>query len=157
MDCHTPDSSVLHCLLEFVQIYVESVKPSNHLILCHPFPFLPLIFPSINVFSTEWALWSRWPKWSFSFSISCSKEYLGLISFRSDWFDLFAVQWILKTPPAPQLESISPSVLSLLCTWLLEKPWLWLYGPLQARLTSLLFNTLSMFVIAFLSRSKCVF
>ena len=157
MDCSTPDSSVLHYLLEFAQIYVhwvsDAIQPSHSL---PPLPFLPLIFPSISVFSVEWALWSRWPKY-WSFSISCSNEYSGLISFRGDWFDLFAVQGILKTPPAPQLESINLSVLSLLCTWLLEKPWLWLYGPLQARLMSLLFNTLSMFIIAFLPRSKCVF
>ena len=68
---------------------IESVMPSNHLILCHPLLLLPLIFPSIRVFSNESVLCIRWPKyWSFSFKISPSNEYLGLISFRIDWFDL---------------------------------------------------------------------
>ena len=75
---------------------VESVIPSNHLILCHTL-LLPSIFPSIRVFSNESALLTRWPKyWSFSFSISPSNEYLGLTSFRMDWLDLLAVQGILK-------------------------------------------------------------
>ena len=73
--------------------------PSNHLILCHPL-LLPSIFPSIRVFSDESALRIRWPKyWSFSFSISPSNEYSGLISFRMDWLDLFAVQGTLKSSP----------------------------------------------------------
>ena len=75
----------------------ESVMPSNHLILCRPLLLLPSIFPSIRVFSNESALPMRWPKyWSFSFSISPSNEYSGLISFRIDWFDLLAVQGTLK-------------------------------------------------------------
>ena len=77
---------------------IESVMPSNHLILCHPLLLLPSIFPSIRVFSNESALLIRWPKyWSFSFSISPSNEYSGLISFRMDWFDLLAVQGTLKS------------------------------------------------------------
>ena len=76
---------------------IESVMPSNHLTLCHPLLFLPSIFPIIRVFSNESALHIRWPKyWSFSFSISHSNEYSGLISFRMDWLDLFAVQGTLK-------------------------------------------------------------
>ena len=76
----------------------ESVMPSNHLILCRPFLLLPLIFPSIRVFSNESALCIRWPKyWSFSFSISPFNEHSGLISFRMDWLDLLAVQGILKS------------------------------------------------------------
>ena len=76
----------------------ESVMPSNHLILCHPLLLLPSIFPSIRVFSNESALRIRWPKyWSFSFSISPSNEYSGLISFRIDWFGLLAVQGTLKS------------------------------------------------------------
>ena len=76
----------------------ELVMPSNHLILCHPFLLLPSIFPSIRVFSNESALRIKWPKdWSFSFSISPSKEHPGLISFRMDWLDLLAVQGILKS------------------------------------------------------------
>ena len=76
---------------------IESVMPSNHLILCHPLLLLPSIFPSIRVFSTESVICIRWPKfWSFSFSISPSNEYSGLISFRIDWLDLLAVQGTLK-------------------------------------------------------------
>ena len=76
----------------------KSVMPSNHLILCHPLLLLPSIFPSIRVFSNESVLPMRWPKyWSFSFSISPSNEYLGLISFRIDWFYLLAVQGTLKS------------------------------------------------------------
>ena len=75
---------------------IESLMPFNHLILCYP-PLLPSVFPSIRVFCNESALCIRWPKyWSFSFSISPSNAYSGLISFRIDWFDLFAVQRTLK-------------------------------------------------------------
>ena len=78
---------------------IKSVMPSNHLILCpHPLLLLPSIFPSIRVFSNESVLCIRWPKfWSFSFSISPSNEFSGLISFRIDWFDLLAVQGTLKS------------------------------------------------------------
>ena len=77
---------------------IESVMPSNHLILCHPLLFLLSIFPSIRVFSNEWVLCIRWPKyWSFSFSIYPSSENSGLISFKIDWFDLLAVQGTLKS------------------------------------------------------------
>ena len=77
---------------------IESVMPSNHLILCHPLLLLPSIFPSIRVFSVESALCIRWPKyWSFSFNISSSNEHSGLISFRMDWLDLLAVQGTLKS------------------------------------------------------------
>ena len=77
---------------------IESVMPSNHLILCHSLLLLPSIFPSIGVFSSESALHIRWPQyWSFSFSISPSNEYSGLISFRMDWLDLLAVQGTLKS------------------------------------------------------------
>ena len=76
----------------------ESMMPSNHLILCHPHLLLPSIWPSIRIFSNESALCIRWPKyWSFSFSISPSNEYRGLISFRMDWLDLLAVQGTLKS------------------------------------------------------------
>ena len=76
---------------------IELVMPSSHLILCHPLLLLPSIFPSIRVFSNESVLHISWPKyWSFSFSISLSNEYLGLISYRIDWFDLLAVQGTLK-------------------------------------------------------------
>ena len=79
-------------------MFIESVMPSNHLILCHPLLLLPSILPSIRVFSNEPTLRVRWPKyWSFSFSISPSKEHLGLISFRMDWLDLLAIQGTLKS------------------------------------------------------------
>ena len=79
-------------------MFIESVMPSNHLILCCPLLLLPSIFPSIRVFSTESALHIRWPKdWSFSFSISPSNENPGLISFRMDWLDLLAIQGTLKS------------------------------------------------------------
>ena len=77
---------------------IESMMPSNHLILCHPLLLLPSIFPSIRVFSNESVFCIRWPKyWSFSFSISPSKEHPGLISFRMDWLDLLAIQGTLKS------------------------------------------------------------
>ena len=96
MDCTMPGSSVLHYLLEFMSI--ESVMLSNHLILCRPLLLLPIISPSIRVFSNETALHIRWSKyWSFSFSISLSNAYSGLIYFRIDWFDLPAVQGTLKS------------------------------------------------------------
>ena len=83
-------------LLELMSI--ESVMPSNHLILCHPLLLLPPIFPSFGVFSNESVLRIRWPKyWSFSFSISPSNEYSGLSSFRMDWLDLLAVQRTVKS------------------------------------------------------------
>ena len=87
--------TVSRSLLKLISI--ELMMPSNHLILCHPLILLPSVFPSINVFFNELALCIRWPNyWSFSFNISPSSEYSGLISFRIDWFDLLAVQGILK-------------------------------------------------------------
>ena len=104
VDCSTPGLPVHHQLLEFggqphVKLMsIESVMPSNHLILCRPLLLPPSIFPSIRVFSNESALHIRWPKyWSFSFNISPSNEYPGLISFRMDWLDLLAVQRALKS------------------------------------------------------------
>ena len=99
MDCTTLGLPVHHQLLEFTQTHVHwLVMPSNHLILGHPLLLLPSIFPSIRVFSNVLALCIRWPRyWSFSFSISRSNEYSGLISFRIDWFDLPAVQGTLKS------------------------------------------------------------
>ena len=98
-------------------MFIESVMPSNHLIVCYPL-LLPLIFPSIRVFSNESALRIRWPKyWSFSFSfnISSSNEYSGLISFKIDWLYLLAVQGTQDSSPIPQFKSISSFALSLLC------------------------------------------
>ena len=99
MNHSTPGLPVHHQLPEFTQIMsIESVMPSNHLILCRPLLLLPSIFPSIRVFSNESAVCTRWPKyWSFSFNISPSNEHPGLISFRMDWLDLLAVQGTLKS------------------------------------------------------------
>ena len=94
---------------------IQSVMPSNHLILCRPLLLPPSIFPSIRVFSSELVLQIRWPKyWSFSFSISPSNEYSGLISFRIDWFDPCSPRDSQESSPTPQFKSISSSVLSLL-------------------------------------------
>ena len=107
---------------------IESVMPSNHFILCCPLLLLPSVIPSIRVLSNESVLCIRWPKyWSFSFSISASSEYSGLISFRMDWLDLLAVQGTLKSLLqhhsskffSAQLSSQSNSHIH---TWLLEKP-----------------------------------
>ena len=96
-------------------MFIESVMPSNHLILCCPLVLPPSIFPSIRVFSNESVLRIRWPNyWSFSFNISPSNEYSGLISFRINWFNLLAVQETLESSPAPQFKSINSSALSLL-------------------------------------------
>ena len=110
MDCSTPGLPVLHHLPELAQTHVHSVTDANHLILCRPHLLLPSIFPSIRVFYNELALCNRWPKyWSFSFCISPSNEYSGLISFRIDWFDLSAVQGTLKS--LLQYHSLKASVL----------------------------------------------
>ena len=94
---------------------MEPVMPSSHLILCHPLLLLPTIFPSIRVFSKELVLHIRCPKcWSFSFSINTSNEYSGLVSFRMDWVNLFAVQETQGSSPTPQFKSINSSVISLL-------------------------------------------
>ena len=113
MDCSTPGFPVHHQLLELTQtMSIESVMPSNHLILDHPI-LLPSIFPSIRVFSNESVLCIRWPKyWRFSFSISPSNEYSGLISFRMDWLDLLAAQGTLKS--LLQHHSSKASILQIL-------------------------------------------
>ena len=98
MDCSTPAFLVLHSLPVLAKLMlIESAMPSNHLVFCHHL-LLPSIFPSIGVFSNELAFHIRWPKhWSFSFSISPSNDYSGLISYRIDWYDLLAVQGTLKS------------------------------------------------------------
>ena len=94
---------------------IKPMMPSNHLVLYHPLFLPPSIFPSMRVFSNESLLHITWPKyWSFSFSISPSNEYSGLIFFKMDWFDLLAVQGTLKSSPTPQFRSINSSVLSFL-------------------------------------------
>ena len=117
MDCSLPGSlSITNSWSLFKLMSIELVMPSNHLILCHPLHLPPSILPSIRVFSNESPLLIRRPKyWSFSFSISPSKELPGLISFRMDWLDLLAVQRTLKASSAtPQFKSISSLALSFL-------------------------------------------
>ena len=95
---HQASLSIINSRSSLRLTSIESVMPSNHLILCRPLLFLPSTFPSIRVFSNESALRIRWPKyWSFSFNISPSNEYSGLISFRMDWFDLLTAQGTLKS------------------------------------------------------------
>ena len=141
---------------------IESVMPSNQLILCCPLLFLPSIFPSIKVFSNESALRIRWPKyWSFNFNISPSNEYSGLISFRIDWFHLLAVQQTCKS--LLQHHSSKASVLQHSAIFMDQLSHLFMTTGKTRALTiqtfvgkvmSLLFNMLSRFVIAFLPRSK---
>ena len=132
--------------------------PSNHLILCHPLLLRPSIFPSITVFSNGSVLHIRWPKYcNFSFSISPSNEYLGLISFRIDWFDLLAVQGILKS--LLQHHNLKASILQLSAFFMVQSVQDWKNHNLTVKtsvgkVTSPLFNTLSRFVIALLPRSK---
>ena len=109
-----PGFPVLQYLSEFTQTHVESMMPFNHLILCHPLLLLPSIFSSIRVFSNELALQIRKPKyWSFSFSISPSNEYLRLVSFTTDCFDLCSPRDSQESSPVPQFESINSLALSL--------------------------------------------
>ena len=143
---------------------IESVMPSNHLILCRPLLLPPSIFPSIRVFSNESALCIRWPKyWSFSFNISPFNEHPGLISFRMDWLDLPAVQRTLKS--LLQHHSSKASILQCSAFFIVQLSHLYMTtGKTIAliRLTfvdkvmSLLFNMLSRLVITFLPRSKCL-
>ena len=146
-------------------ISIESVMPSNHLILCHTLLLLPSIFPSIRVFSNESVLRIRWPEyWSFSFSINPSNEYSGLISFRIDWFDLLEVQGTLKN--FPQHHSSKASILQCTAFFMVQHshPYIttgktialtrWTF---DSKVMPLLFNMLSRFVIAFLPRNKCFF
>ena len=138
--------------------------PSNHLMLCHPLFLLPLIFPSIRVFSTESVLPSRWPKyWSFSFSISPSNEYSGLISFRIDWLDFLEVQGILKS--LLQHHSSKASILWCSAFFIVQLSHPYMTTGKTIALTrwtsvgkvmSQLFNMLSRLIIAFLPRSKCL-
>ena len=169
MDCSTPGLPVHHQLPKFTQIHVHWVHwwhhlPSNHLILSHPLLLLPSILPSIRVFSNESVLRIRWPKyWSFSFSISPSNEYSGLISFRMDGLDLLAVQGTLKS--LLQHHSSKASILRCSAFFIvqLSHPYMttgkaialtrWLFVD---KVMSLLFNMLSGLVITFLPRSKCL-
>ena len=159
--CQAPLSSTISwSLLKFTSI--ESVMPSNHLILCHPLLLLPSIFPSIRVFYSESVLHIRWPKfWSFSFNIRPSNEHPGLISFRMDWLHLLTVQGTLKS----LLKHHSSKASILLCSALfiiqLSHPYMttgktialtrWTF---VGKVMSLLFNVLSRLVKTFLPRSK---
>jgi len=138
---------------------IKSVMPSSHLILCHPLLLLPPIPPRIRVFSNESILCMRWPKyWSFSFSISPSKEIPGLISFRMDWLDLLAVQGTLKS--LLQHHSSKASILrhSAFFTAQLSHPYMTTGKTIAfvGKVISLLLNMLSRLVITFLPRSKCL-
>ena len=114
MDCSMPGFPVHHQLPELI-MSIESVMPSNYLILCHPLLLLPSIFPSIRVFSNESVLLIRWTEYgSFSSNISPSNEYSGPISFRIDWFELFAVQGTQESSQTPQFKSINSLALSFL-------------------------------------------
>ena len=150
---------LLWSLLKLMSI--ESLVPSNHLILCCPLLLLPSIFPSIRVFSNELNLHIRWPKyWSFSFSISPSNEYSELISFRTDWFDLLAVQETLKSLLQHHSSKASVFWCSAFFMMQLSHPYMttgktialtrWTF---VGKVISLFFM-LSRLVIAFLPRSK---
>ena len=143
---------------------IESVMPSNHLILCHPLFLLPSIFPSITVFSNESALHIRWPKyWSYSLHISPSNEHPGLISFRMDWLDFLAVQGTLKN--LLQHHNSKASILQHSSFWIVQLAYPYMTTGKTIALTrwtfvgkvmSLLFNMLSRLVITLLPKSKLV-
>ena len=163
MNPSTPGLPVHHQLLESTKpMSIESVIPSNHLIICRPLPFLPSIFPSIRVFSNESALYIRWPKdWSFSFNISPSNEYPGLISFRIDWLDLLTVQGTLESLLQHHCSKASILWHSAFFTVQLSHPYMTTGKTIAlatrtfvGKIMSLLFNMLSRLVITFLPRSK---
>ena len=159
MNCSTPDLPVHH---QLKPMSIESVMPSNHLILCQPHLLLPSIFPSIRVFSNESTLCIRWPKyWSFSFNISPSNEHPGLTSFRMDWLYLLAVQGTLKS--LLQYHSSKASVLRHSGFFIVQLSHPYMTNGKTMALTrwtfvdkvmSLLFNMLPMLVITFLPRRK---
>ena len=159
---HQASLSITNCRSLPKLMSIELVMPSNHLILCHPLLLLPSIFPSIKVFSNESALCIRWPKyWNFSFNISPSNEYSGLISFRMDWFDVLAVQGTLKN--LIQHHSSKTLILRLSAFFIVQFSHAYMTTGKTIALTrwtfvdkvrSLLFNMLSTLVITFLQRSK---
>ena len=162
MDCSTPGLPVHHQLPEFTQTHVvESVMPSNHLILCCPFLHPSSIFPSIRVFSNESVLRIRWPKyWSFSFNISPSNEYSELISFRMDLLDLLVVQGTLKS--LLQHHSSKASILQLSVFFIvqLSHPYITTgktIGLTKWTVVGKITSLLSSLVITFLPRSKRLF
>ena len=141
---------------------IESVMLSTHLIFCHPLLLLPSIFPTIRVFSNELAVHDTWPKyWNFSFSISPSNEYSGLISFRIDWFDFLPVQGTLKSLLQHQSSKASILQHSDFFVVQLSHPYTTTGKTIALSIWTsvgkvMLFNTLSRFAIAFLSRSECL-
>ena len=143
---------------------IEPVIPSNHLILCCSLLLWPSIFPSIRVFSNESALHIRWPKyWSFSFNISPSNEYSGLISFRMDWLNLLAVQGTLKSLYQHHISKASVLQHSAFFIVQVSHPYMTTRKTIVltrqtfvGKVMSLLFNMLSRLVITFFPRSKCV-
>ena len=163
MNHSTPGLPVHHQLPESTQpMSIESVMPSNHLILCRPLLLLPSIFPKIRVFSNESALLIRWPKyWSFSFNISSSNEHPGLISYRIDWLDLLAVQGTLKSLLQHHSSKASTLWRSAFFIAQLLHPYITTGKTIAltrrtfvGKIMSLLFNMLSRLVITFLPRSK---
>ena len=138
---HQASLSIINCWSLPKPMSIESVMPSNHLILCPPLLLLPSIFPSIRIFSNELALHIRWPKdWSFSFNISPSNEHSGLISFRMDWLDLLAVQGTLKSLLQHRSSKASILQCSAFCIVQLSHPYMttgkplpWLDGILSAK------------------------
>ena len=163
MNCSTPGFPVLHYLPEFAQTHVhwvgDAIQPS---ILSHPLLLLSSISPSIRVFSKELALRIRWPKiWHFSFSINPSNEYSGLNSFRIDWLDLLAVQGTFKS--LLQRNNSKASIIRRSAFFMVQLSHLYMttgktiavtVWTFVSKFMSLLFNMVSRFVIAFLSRSK---
>ena len=145
-------------------MHIESVMPSNYLILCHHLLLQPSVFPSIRAFSNESFLCIRWPKyWSFSFSISPSNEYSGLISFRMDWLDLLAVQGTLKSLLHHHSSKASILQSSAFFTVQLSHPYMTIGKTIAlirwnfvGKVMPLLFNMLSRCFITFLPRSKCL-
>ena len=139
---------------------IESVIPSNHLILWHPLLLIPSIFPSIRVFSNESALHIKWPKyWSFSFSISPSNEYSELISFRIDWLDLLAVKSLLQhySSKASVVQHTAFFIVQITHSYMTtKKPIALTRWTFVGKVMSMLLNMLSRLVIAFLPRSKCL-
>ena len=165
MDCSTPGLPITNSQSLPKLKSIEPVMPSNHLILCHPLLFPPSIFPSIRVFSNESVLHIRWPKcWSFSFNISPSKEYSGLISFRMDRLDLLVVQGTLKSLLQHHSSKASSPWCSAFFIVQLSHPYMTTGKAIVltrrtfvGKVMSLLFNMLSRLVITFLPRSKCLF
>ena len=163
MDCSTSELPVHHHLLHLAQMNVHQVvMTSNHCILCCPLLLLPSIFPSIRGFSNESILHIRWPKyWSFSFSISPSNEYSGVISFRIEWFDLLAIQGTLKSlfqhhnSKASILQLSTFFIVQLSHPYMTTEKTITLTGQtFVSKVAYLLFIMLYKLVIAFLPRSK---